>query len=172
MAINIRPAVLEDIPDLLPLIAKICDFHRSRDPARYSFLPRVEQRYPNWLKGLINDSRDLCLVAEDQSIGDSERFNLIAFLLAEVESEIPIYDLKEYGYIHDLWVEAEYRRDGIAKQLVMAATEHFRQFGIRQIRLDTLISNEAAIKLYQSCGFRASTTEMLIELADQPTLPD
>lgn len=164
MAICLRPAVLEDLPDLVPLIGKICDFHRLRDAARYSFLPQVEQRYPNWVKGLINDPHDLCLVVEDKSENTSASTKLIAFLLAEVEQEIPIYELKEYGYIHDLWVEAEYRRAGIAKQLVTAAVEHFRQLGITQIRLDTLVSNASAIKLYQTCGFRASTTEMLIEL--------
>jgi ribosomal protein S18 acetylase RimI-like enzyme len=164
MVIRLRPAVLEDIPALVPLIGKICDFHRSRDAVRYSFLPQVEQRYPKWVKGLINNPRDLCLVAEDDSENGSASPQLIAFLLAEVETEIPIYELKEYGYIHDLWVEAEYRRAGIARQLVMAAIEHFRQLGLTQIRLDALVSNESAIKLYQTCGFRASTTEMLIEL--------
>lgn len=164
MAICLRPAVPADIPRLLPLIGKICDFHRLQDAARYSFLPQIEQRYPKWVKGLIDDPRDLCLVVEDDSENNPATAQLIAFLLAKAEQEIPIYELKEYGYIHDLWVEAEYRRDGLAKQLVMAAIEHFRQLGIVQIRLDTLVSNASAIKLYQTCGFRASTTQMLIEL--------
>lgn len=164
MAICLRPAVTEDVPALVPLIGKICDFHRARDAARYSFLPQVEQRYPKWVKGLINDPRDLCLVVEDISEDDPTATKLVAFLLAEVEQEIPIYELKEYGYIHDLWVEAEYRGAGIAKQLITAAIEHFRQLGITQIRLDTLVGNDSAIKLYQTCGFRASTTQMLMEL--------
>jgi ribosomal protein S18 acetylase RimI-like enzyme len=164
MALILRPAVLEDIPQLLPLIGKICDFHRSQDAARYSFLPQVEQRYPKWVKGLINDPRNLCLVVEDNAGEKPASAKLAAFLLAEVEQEIPIYELKEYGYIHDVWVEAEYRREGLAKQLMTAAIEHFRQLGITQLRLDTLVDNDRAIRLYQTCGFRASTTQMLLEL--------
>jgi ribosomal protein S18 acetylase RimI-like enzyme len=164
MVTNIRTAVLADIPNILPMIAKICEFHCSHDQARYDFLPDAEQLYPSWVQGLIKDKRDLCLVAEAPS------GQLVAFLLATVEKEVPVYRLKQYGYIHDLWVEAEYRRAGLARQLVMQAVEHFRQLGIPQVRLDTLIDNESALKLYRNCGFRESTIEMLIELSefDQP----
>jgi ribosomal protein S18 acetylase RimI-like enzyme len=158
MAITIRAATAEDIPNILPMIAQICEFHRSHDRAKYDFLPHPEQLYPSWLRGLIKDERDLCLVAEASG-------QLVAFLLATLEKEVPVYQLKQYGYIHDLWVEAEYRRTGVAKQLVMQAVEHFRQLGIQQVRLDTLIDNEAAIRLYENCGFRSSTVEMLIELS-------
>ena len=34
---------------------------------------------------------------------------LVGFLIATVEREIPIYRLHEFGFIHDLWVEPEYR---------------------------------------------------------------
>ena len=30
-------------------------------------------------------------------------------VVATVEAEIPIYRLKEFGFIHDLWVEPDYR---------------------------------------------------------------
>lgn len=173
MSVIIRRAVADDIPNLLPLIAKICEFHQSRDSARYGFLPNVEQLYPRWLRGIIADSEDLCLIAEDRQEETSQETQPesqatvskpIAFLIATLEQEVPIYVLKQYGYIHDLWVEADYRRSGVAKALVMQAIEHFRQQGVAQVRLDTLTDNEAASKLYDSCGFRPSTMEMLIEL--------
>lgn len=162
MSIAIRAAVVEDIPNLLPMIAKICDFHRSRDPARYGFLPQVERMYPKWIRGMIANQQDLCLVAEDDAIAADSK--LVAFLIAELETEVPIYEVKHYGYIHDLWVEADYRRLGLAKQLVMQAIEHFRQVGVPQVRLTTLVENQAAQRLYESCGFRSSTIEMLVEI--------
>jgi ribosomal protein S18 acetylase RimI-like enzyme len=36
-----------------------------------------------------------------------------------VEREIPIYHLKKFGFIHDLWVEPEFRHAGIARQMVI-----------------------------------------------------
>ena len=81
-----------------------------------------------------------------------------------MEREIPIYRIEEFGFIHDLWVEEDYRHEGIARQMVTLAVERFREIGVPQIRLDTAAGNEAARALFAACGFRPSTTEMLIEL--------
>ncbi|HEY9641085.1 MAG TPA: GNAT family N-acetyltransferase, partial [Coleofasciculaceae cyanobacterium] len=134
------------------------------------------QRYTAWLNRLMQNSRDLCLVAEDTAENldqspdqspDPPAENphcLAGFLIATLEREIPIYRLKEFAFIHDLWVEERYRQGGIARQMVMQAIAHFQQLEIQQIRLDTAYANEAARKLFAACGFRISTIEMLIEL--------
>ncbi|WAL59990.1 GNAT family N-acetyltransferase [Thermocoleostomius sinensis] len=157
----IRTATLTDIPSMLPLVAKTCAFHQALDPAKYGFLPNPEQRYMSWLDQLMKNSRHVCLVAED-SIGSDPV--LVALLIATVEREIPIYRVKEYGFIHDLWVEEAYRHRGVARQLIQRAIEHFRQVGVEQVRLDTAANNEIARKLFTTCGFRVSMVEMLIEL--------
>lgn len=155
---KIRRAHQSDIPQILPMIAKVCALHESWDSAKYGFLPQPERLYENWLGDLIRKSKHLCLVAE---AADSSK--LVAFLIATVEKEIPIYRLKQFGFVHDLWVEPEHRHAGIARQMVMQMIEHFTHQGIEQIRLDTAMANDTARKLFESCGFRASTIEMLIE---------
>ena len=159
----IRPAQPADIPNLFHLIENVSDFHKSLDVDRYNFLPNQGQLYEKWLHKLLLDSSHLCLVAESNSSESKVSPQLVAYLIATVELEIPIYHLKEYGYIHDLWVEETYRRQGIARQMVMKTLEHFQQLGVKQIRLNSLVDNDAAFKLYASCGFRASTFEMLVQ---------
>jgi ribosomal protein S18 acetylase RimI-like enzyme len=90
--------------------------------------------------------------------------SILAFLLATVEREVPIYLIREYGFIHDLWVEDTHRQQGLARQLVQQAIAHFKQMGVEQVRLDTAAANETARKLFVACGFRVSVVEMLIEL--------
>ncbi|QIR40580.1 GNAT family N-acetyltransferase [Tolypothrix sp. PCC 7910] len=153
----IRPATPADVPKVLPMVAKICALHEAWDSAKYGFLPHPEQRYQNWLGRLANSNSSVFLVAEDEE-------NLVAFLVATVEREIPIYRLKEFAFIHDIWVEPEYRQQGLARQMVIVAVESFEKAGIKQIRLDTAAINEAARRLFASCGFRISTIEMLMEL--------
>jgi len=153
----IRAATPADVPKVLPMVAKICALHDSWDSAKYGFIPHPEQRYEQWLGRLANSERSVFLVAEDEE-------NLVAFLVATVEREIPIYRLQEFAFIHDIWVEPEYRQQGIARQIVMLAVESFEQMGVAQIRLDTAAINEAARRLFTSCGFRISTIEMLMEL--------
>ncbi len=159
----IRPAQPADIPHLLPLVAKICALHQAWDDAKYGFLPHPEQRYNSWLNQLLRQPRNLCLVAQGSDADPS----LVGCLIATIEAEIPIYRVKEYGFIHDLWVEPAYRHQGIARQMVKQAIEHFTRLGIAQIRLDTATPNEAARQLFAVCGFRPSTTEMLIELKQE-----
>lgn len=159
----LRTAQIADIPQLLPLIGKICALHQAWDPAKYGFCHQPEQRYESWLGKLVANPRHLCLVVEDQT-------QLISFLIATVEKEIPLYQLSEFAFVHDLWVEAAYRQRGVARQLVERTIAHFTDLGIAQIRLDTAIANESARALFLDCGFRPSTVELLIELAP-PLLP-
>ncbi len=154
---DIRPAQPQDVPAVLPMVAKICALHEAWDPQKYGFLPEVQERYRRWLTTLASNARGVFLVAERES-------RLVAFLIGAIEDEIPIYRLKEFGFIHDLWVEEEYRHEGIGRQMVMLAIERFKSAGVRQIRLDTALANEPARKLFASCGFRISTMEMLMEM--------
>ena len=57
---------------------------------------------------------------------------LVAFLIGTVEKEIPIYRLDQFGFIHDVWVEPEYRNEGVGRQMTMLAIEKFRELGVKQ----------------------------------------
>lgn len=153
---NFRSATPADVPAVLPMVAAVCALHQAWDAAKYGFLPDPEQRYERWLKAQTTSDRSVFLVAETSG-------QIVAFLVATVESEIPIYRLEEFGFIQDLWVEPEYRQAGIARELVQLAISRFQAMGVKQIRLDTAAANEAARRLFASCGFRVSTIEMLRE---------
>ncbi len=158
----IRPATPADVSAVLPMVAKICALHETWDEAKYGFLPHPEQLYEGWLKRMATSESSVFLVAA----APEQPEKLTGFIVATVEKEIPIYRLKEYAFIHDLWVEEEYRRSGIARQMVMETIDRFKQMGVQQIRLDTAAVNESARRLFSSCGFRVSTIEMLVELGE------
>jgi ribosomal protein S18 acetylase RimI-like enzyme len=157
---EIRPATPADVPAVLPMVRKVCAFHESLDPAKYGFRDDPGRMYDDWLVARSTDRRSVFLVA-DAGRGEPK---LVAFLIGTVEREIPIYRLKEFGFIHDLWVEEKYRNEGIARQMVALAVERFREIGMKQVRLDTAAANEPARNLFAACGLRPSVTEMLIEL--------
>ena len=160
---NIRPATPDDVPNVLPMVAKICALHEFWDPAKYGFLPDPAARYSQWLPRRAVDPRSVFLVAERPAV-NLDPARLAGFLIATVEKEIPIYRITEYGFIHDVWVEPDYRHEGVARQLVMLTVERFREIGVAQIRLDTAGPNDAARAMFAACGFRVSSTEMLCEI--------
>ncbi|WP_196797370.1 GNAT family N-acetyltransferase [Gloeocapsa sp. PCC 7428] len=127
---QIRPAEVTDISAVLPMVASICALHETWDSAKYSFLPNPQQRYKQWLIAQAKNDKSVFLVAEDP-----QTKQLGAFLIGIVEREIPIYRLREFGFIHDLWVEPQYRHAGVAKQMVMLAIQHFQRIGNKGLAL-------------------------------------
>jgi ribosomal protein S18 acetylase RimI-like enzyme len=157
LGMTIRPATSADVPQVIPMVARIAELHESWDSDKYGYKPNVAQMYRGWMTTRADDPRSVFLVAERED-------RLVAFLIGTVEKEIPIYRLEQFGFIHDLWVEPNYRNEGIARQMTMLAIEKFRAIGVKQIRLDTHAKNDAARALFASCGFRPSVTEMLLEM--------
>ncbi|HVT88513.1 MAG TPA: GNAT family N-acetyltransferase [Tepidisphaeraceae bacterium] len=154
---TIRPATPDDVPSVLPMVGKLAALHEAWDPQRYDYRQNVESMYDRWLRARATDGRSVFLVAERDQ-------RLIGFIIGTIEHTIPIYRLEETGYLHDLWVDEQYRHEGAGRQMAMLAVEKFRELGVKQIRLETAMANEAARKLFESCGFRACAIEMLVEL--------
>lgn len=154
--ITIRRATPDDVPAVLPMVAAIVAQHHAWDPDRYAPLPDVLDRYERWLPARARDDRGVFLVAEDPSTHE-----LVGFLIATIDPNIPIYTLKEYAFIQDLWVTPTHRRRGIARRLVEHALTHLRARNITQVRLETAAPNDPARRLFESLGFRPTTIDML-----------
>lgn len=159
---TIRPATVEDVPSVLPLVRKEAAFHEAADPAKYGFKPDPGEMYRGWMTRQATDPRGVFFVADAAGRGEPPR--VVGFLIGTIEAEIRIYRLAEYGFVHDVWVDEDYRHEGTARQLVMQAIERFTQLGAKQVRLDVLMKNEPAQKLFEACGFRPSVVEMLLEM--------
>ncbi len=161
----IRPANADDVEQVLPLVARICAFHEKRDPQRYAFVPNVQEMYRGWLTRRAADDQSVFLVAErPASAGEPAR--IVGFLVAQTERDLSIYRTGQIGFIHDLWVDEDYRNEGLGRRLAMQAIEQFKQIGVEQIRMDVLADNAPALGLFQACGFRVSTVQMLLDLTD------
>ena len=159
---EIRPATPDDVPAVLPMVRRVAALHAQWDPVRYAMDDDPGRLYDGWLRQRATDPRSVFLVAQRQ--GDEKGGQLVGFLVGEVEREIPIYRVREYGFIHDLWVEEDYRHEGLGRQLTMLAIEKFRDMGVTQARLHTAGANDPARKLFEQCGFRVSLIEMLCDL--------
>lgn len=154
---DIRPATPADVPAVLPLVDAISRLHESWDPARFKVKSNVLDSYRSWLTARATDARAVFLVAERES-------RIVAYLIGTIEPEIPIYWTPECGWIHDLWVDALYRNEGVGRQMTTLAVERFRALGVSQLRLQTAAANDTARALFMQCGFRTSTVEMLMEI--------
>lgn len=156
MPFTVRPATAADVPAVLPMVQAVCDFHRTLEPARYDFLPDIVDRYKSWLPKRAADPNSVFFVAQE-----NDSTALLGFIVGEVLDEIPIFTIKRYGFIHDLWTEPAARRRGVGRALVEAALARFATMDITQVRGDTAAANDAARALITSLGFTPTTVQML-----------
>lgn len=159
----IRRATPDDVPQVCVMMQAQADLHEQWDAARFPYLPQVGPRYADWLREQAINPRSVFLVAERDADATAPA-RLVGFAIATTEPTLPIYRVREIGFLHDLYVDPGYRNEGIARQLVMRLIERFREIGVAQVRLETAVPNEAARKLFESCGFRPSVIEMMVEL--------
>ena len=155
---EIRAATAADVPPVLSMVDRLAALHEGWDPAKYPYLPNIGEMYRSWLQTRSADPRSVFLVAAHPS------GTIVGFLVGTVEREIPIYRTKEFGFIHDMWVEPQYRNEGLARQMVMLAVERFRAMGMKQVRGETAAANDPARGLFERCGFRTGAIEMLLEI--------
>lgn len=167
MTLLIRPALPADVPAVLPMVRAICDQHRVLDPDKFGFLDDIVERYAQWLPLRATDPRSVFLVAVDATDSPNAPFG---YLVGTVNEAVPIYTIREFGWIHDIWVDPAHRGQRVGQALVNTAAREFAMMGVKQLRLETAYLNDTARALFASCGFRTCAIEML-KAVTSPTSP-
>ena len=85
---------------------------------------------------------------------------LIGFCYSYISQKPKYFKLNKFGFIGDLYVSPEDRRNGVGKALVKDAIEFFKKNKIRQIELLVAVKNEGTIKFWESLGFSHLLTWM------------
>ena len=152
MPVLIRELEERDLDAVARLGAQLVRQHHGFDAAHFFIMEPVEEGYRWFLGSQLGDPDTLLLVAEVDGA-------IAGYLYGSVEERDWALLLDEYGAIHDLYVDAAFRQQGVAKALM---TEGLKRLGERSPRivLNTATQNAAAQKLFASLGFRPTMVEM------------
>ena len=154
---SIRPAVPSDKPALGAMAAGLVRLHHAFDPQRFLLIEPIEEGYGKWLARETSNEEAVVLVAEREG-------RIVGYTYATLE-ERDWNDLREAcGKLHDVWVEADARRSGVAHALVLATCAALKKLGAPRVVLMTAAKNEGAQKLFAHEGFRPTMIEMTREL--------
>ncbi len=159
--VEVRDGTPEDVPQVLPMVRGVYELHTEWDRAKFEPREGYLEGYARWMGSLPGREGGVFLVAE-RAPG-----RLVGYLVGTREKDLSIYKHGDHGFIHDMWVEPEYRHEGVGRQLAITAIERFAAMGCPQIRLETAWANEPARKLFEGLGFRPSVATMLIELPER-----
>ena len=160
---QVRSARVDDVDQVIGLVRHIVSLHSKWDAARFGARRGAADMYRDWLAARATDETSVFLVA-DRNDDEAPASKIVAFLVGTLDRNVPIYRVERYGFVHDVWVEPDYRHEGLGQSMTLLMLERFKAIGAEQVRLDTAACNEPARKLFERCGFRPSTIEMLCEL--------
>ncbi|HEY2092995.1 MAG TPA: GNAT family N-acetyltransferase [Thermoanaerobaculia bacterium] len=158
MPVVIRKAERRDLESLGRLGAMLMQVHYAFDNQRFlAPHPGVEQGYAAFLGSRIDSSDECVFVADVDG-------RVAGYLFAALEP-LSWKELRgPAGYIHDVAVEENDRREGIATMLMEAGFRWLRDHGAPRVVLGTAARNEGAQALFHRLGFRDTMIEMTKEL--------
>ena len=148
---TIRPATVEDVPQILALIRELAAY--ERDP-------------------LAVEATEADLLRE--GFGPSPRFFT---LMAEVSGEIAGFALYFFNFstwkgrsgihLEDLFVRPQFRGLGIGKKLLSSVAEAAVANGCGRLQRDVLDWNQAAIDFYQGLGAKFLNEWRIMRVSDE-----
>lgn len=116
-----------------------------------------------------DDNKDKMIASYKDSLDHGAYFlvartqeSLIGWVL--VDRSLDWFTHKEIGWISDVYVKKEYRRNGVARSLIEQSLAEFKHLGYDDVRLNVFSFNEKAIRLYEKLGFKDVSKFMRIEI--------
>lgn len=156
--ILIRRAEARDVFELGELGAALMRVHYAFDELRFIEPGGGDQGgYGRFLASQLDEDDAIVYVAE-------RRKHIVGYVYAAVEP-LSWKELRdEAGFIHDLLVADDARRNGVGEALLDKAIEWLTERGMPRVVLGTASKNDMAKRLFARRGFRPTMIEMTLEL--------
>ena len=131
--------------------------HHAVDPRRFILTEQPERGYGRFLVSQLKNPDCVVLVAERDG-------KILGYVFAGIEPT-SWRDLRgPCGFVHDVYVDAAARKEGIGRDLIDAAIAWIRSKRMRQVVLWVKSGNDEAHHLFSRQGFRDTMVEMTLDL--------
>jgi GNAT superfamily N-acetyltransferase len=143
-----RRAGARDLDALVELWLALCLHHAELSPV-FRLGARAKPELRELLRDQLDDPSQLSFVLDAPGGG------LAGFCTVRVERAPAILAEPQRAEILDLFVRPEYRKAGIATQLVGAACDWVRARGVRRVEVRVLAANGIGQRFWRDSGFTA-----------------
>lgn len=154
-AIKIRRALERDAAEITKLMIEFKLLSQRKSPIYDKLKPNAAALIADKVLAAITGEDSAIYVAEAPDGG-----SLTGLVFCEMWPNLAIYDIEEIGYIPELFVTETERGKGVGTKLLKAAEKHFKERGVRDLRIETIAHYETNQAYYEARGF----TPFLIEL--------
>jgi len=150
---TIRPATVLDVDSLVLLNDEVQSLHAAAIPSLFRARPPAAE-VVGAFRAAIEDPAAVWLLAEDG--------RPCGFLHAQFQERRENWcrPALRVCYIHQIGVHSQWRRKGIARQLVAAIVEEAEKRGFVRIELDVWSFNQNAREAFRRLGFQVFNERM------------
>ena len=142
---QIRRAKKEDQEDLADLIVRTKRLNNEFDPL-FAVVADAKTRAQKYIGSTIGVPDKLLLVAAEGS-------KVVGVLRAEIRERL-FYEPHREGFITDIYILPEYRRQALGNDVILQASAELKKMGAQIIVADVPARNEIANRFYAKRGFR------------------
>lgn len=140
----IRKAKLKDIKQVTSYGVSLLKQHYDLD-SYFAPAKNVHQVYEKFFKSCIRAKNRILLVAEENK-------KIVGYAVGELGSRPPVFKIRKFGFISDIFVEEKFRKLGIAKHFLQGLKKWFKSKNLKYIELTVHVKNEIAKKAWAKYG--------------------
>lgn len=156
----IRPLREEDAYAVGRLWEELVHYHCTLNPDMPLPAPQGAERYAQRILNRLHDDQLHVLVAEEEG-------RPVGFVLGLVVELLPdLFVQQRGGLLADLYVQPDYRRRGIGRELVLSMAAWFRSRGLGEYEWHVAAENQAGRAFWRALGGRDFMIRMRAELGD------
>jgi GNAT superfamily N-acetyltransferase len=129
------------------------DFHHALDERHWNAAPDGREKFREWMAEALGEEERAVLVAEVDG-------RVVGFAHAMIRGGPPVVVPRRTGFVTDMVVAADQRRNGVGRGLFAAVEAWCRERGADDVTLTTAVRNEAALDFWRAMGFESWTYTM------------
>lgn len=152
---DMTPADLEAVSRLAEQLVLL---HHSWDTTRFFTTPDIARGYYGYFQSQLGERTVLLLTAEVDGA-------VAGYLFGTLEARDWNKLLDAHGAVHDVFVSAAHRRQGVAQALMKEAKLRFTRLGAKQIVLYSAASNTDGQAMFKQLGYRPTMVELTLDLS-------
>lgn len=137
-----KPKDIEQVTEYgVSLLKQHYDFDSYFAPAK-----NVHEVYQKFFKSCIHAKNRNLLIAEENG-------KIVGYAVGELGSRPPVFKIRKFGFISDVFVEKKFRKQGISKQFLLELKKWFKSKNLKHIELTVHVKNEVGKKAWGKYGF-------------------
>jgi len=143
------------VAQFVGMMQRMYEFHATLH-ADWQPKPNWQQGSQNWIKHAgSNEDYFFAMAYPLNPTGHIDQEAAPAgYIIAHFHYEAPLFVQNRFGYIADLWVEAAYRQQGVARRILAAANSWFKAQDISRVQIEVDVENAAGQKFWHGIGYQ------------------